>query len=176
MPDRRAGLGPIAQLVEQWIEDPRVGGSNPSRATLKPTSYATSGSTEVHFQIAESPARKARVIPASDSVNGLASAWIVPWCFQRGFIGPRWSHRRSVSTLSPTKSGTTSNEGSLRRRPRGSDIVIPRSISCQPATRRSRLVCDRSLRVLMPEWKVARPSRSDLLLDPVTDHFKMHHL
>jgi hypothetical protein len=29
----RVGLGPIAQLVEQWIEDPRVGGSNPSRAT-----------------------------------------------------------------------------------------------------------------------------------------------
>ena len=27
------GHGPIAQLVEQWIEDPRVDGSNPSRAT-----------------------------------------------------------------------------------------------------------------------------------------------
>lgn len=26
--------GSIAQLVEQWIEDPRVGGSNPSRATI----------------------------------------------------------------------------------------------------------------------------------------------
>ena len=28
------GHGPIAQLVEQWIEDPRVDGSNPSRATF----------------------------------------------------------------------------------------------------------------------------------------------
>jgi uncharacterized protein len=27
--------GPVAQLVERWIEDPSVGGSNPSRSTIK---------------------------------------------------------------------------------------------------------------------------------------------
>ncbi len=27
--------GPIAQSVEQWIENSRVGGSNPSRATIQ---------------------------------------------------------------------------------------------------------------------------------------------
>ena len=31
-----AFYGQIAQLVEQWIEDPRVGGSIPSLATLSP--------------------------------------------------------------------------------------------------------------------------------------------
>ena len=28
-----ANNGPVAQLVERWIEDPSVGGSNPSRST-----------------------------------------------------------------------------------------------------------------------------------------------
>lgn len=31
----RANNGPVAQLVERWIEDPSVGGSNPSRSTKK---------------------------------------------------------------------------------------------------------------------------------------------
>jgi hypothetical protein len=36
LPPTRKGVGdkgPIAQSVEQWIENSRVGGSNPSRAT-----------------------------------------------------------------------------------------------------------------------------------------------
>ena len=38
-PARKGGSvkGPIAQSVEQWIENSRVGGSNPSRATFFPT-------------------------------------------------------------------------------------------------------------------------------------------
>ena len=37
-PARKGGSvkGPIAQSVEQWIENSRVGGSNPSRATFFP--------------------------------------------------------------------------------------------------------------------------------------------
>ena len=30
-----ANNGPVAQLVERWIEDPSVGGSTPSRSTIK---------------------------------------------------------------------------------------------------------------------------------------------
>ncbi len=55
------GLRPraqVAQLVEQWTENPRVGGSNPPLGTIIPHSRCRGGPLRPHWIVTKSSSRR----------------------------------------------------------------------------------------------------------------------